>query len=246
MEKKSKGIISKLIFGALIFGEIASIFVLMKMYVYMESQAIGPSNGKPYLVSALGMGILISFTIYSYKAIIKQRNLYSELEKCLLEELSKGNIETSDKQEENRNSYKRDILSMMVDNARRIKSYFSISIAQEIASYIISIFCAVSGVIIIFYSIFVALNNEEIEVAVISIVSGAITEAVAGMVLLIHNKSAEQLNYYYKALHENEKFLSAINLADKLDDTEKKEMYMEIIKAQIRSNEENKETENRG
>lgn len=97
--------------------------------------------------------------------------------------------------------------------------------------------------IIIFYSIFVALNNEEIEVVVISIVSGAITEAVAGMVLLIHNKSAEQLNYYYKALHENEKFLSAINLADKLGDAEKIEMYMEIIKTQINGKEENKENE---
>lgn len=124
MEKKSKGMISKLIFGVLIFGEIAAIFVLMKMYVYMELQTIGPSNGKPYLVSALGMGILISFTIYSYKAIIKQRNLYSELEKCLLEEFSKDNTSTSDKQVENRNSYKRDILSMMVDNARRIKAIF--------------------------------------------------------------------------------------------------------------------------
>ena len=62
------------------------------------------------------------------------------------------------------------------------------------------------------------------------------------MVLWIHNKSALQLNYYYDALHENEKFLSAINMADKLSKEKKEEMYIEIIRKQIAFHEKDNST----
>lgn len=71
------------------------------------------------------------------------------------------------------------------------------------------------------------------EVSIIAAVSGAITDIASVIVLGIHNKSALQLNYYYDALHENEKLLSAINMADKLNTDKREEIYMEIIRKQI-------------
>ena len=80
-------------------------------------------------------------------------------------------------------------------------------------------------------SLYAIFKIDDMQFAIIGIVGETITELIAGIVLVIHNKSALQLNYYYDALHENEKFLSAINLVDKLEDTEKTQMYIEVIRA---------------
>ena len=63
--------------------------------------------------------------------------------------------------------------------------------------------------------------------------SGSISELISGTVFWVHNKSALQLNHYYDALHENEKFLSAVNIADKLSPEKKEEVLIEIIHKQI-------------
>ena len=82
-------------------------------------------------------------------------------------------------------------------------------------------------------AIYGIIDNEHLKVSIIAAASGAITEIASVVVLGIHNKSALQLNYYYDALHENEKLLSAINMADKLNADKREEMYMEIIRKQI-------------
>lgn len=74
---------------------------------------------------------------------------------------------------------------------------------------------------------------KNIAVSVISLVSGSISELISGTIFWVHNKSALQLNHYYDALHENEKFLSAIKIADKLSDEKREEVLIEIIHKQI-------------
>lgn len=74
---------------------------------------------------------------------------------------------------------------------------------------------------------------KNVSVSVISLISGSISELISGTVFWVHNKSALQLNHYYDALHENEKFLSAVNTADKLSDEKREEILMEIIYKQI-------------
>lgn len=142
---------------------------------------------------------------------------------------------------------KKDILALMKDNTQEIKEYFEISKKQEKTSYWISISCAVLGIVMLICSIIALFMSEDKEITAITIVGGAITEFVSGVVLWIHNKSAMQLNYYYDALHENETFLSAINLADSLEKENKEQMYMEIIKRQVSGkslkNKENRDIE---
>lgn len=74
---------------------------------------------------------------------------------------------------------------------------------------------------------------KNIAVSVISLVSGSISELISGTIFWVHNKSALQLNHCYDALHENEKFLSAIKIADKLSDEKREEVLIEIIHKQI-------------
>ncbi len=124
-----------------------------------------------------------------------------------------------------------DILAEMLKNHIEIKEYFRISKNQSKFSFYFSIVSSVVGIIVVIIAASGIATFKGI--SIIAALCGAITEIISGIVLWIHNKSALQLNYYYDSLHENEKFLSAVNIADKLSEGKKEDMYIEIIRKQI-------------
>lgn len=126
-----------------------------------------------------------------------------------------------------------DILAEMLKNHIEIKEYFKISKKQSKFSFYFSIVSSVVGIVVVIIAASGMVIFKSAGISIIAAVSGAITEIISGIVLWIHNKSALQLNYYYDSLHENEKFLSAVNIADKLSEEKKEEMYIEIIRKQI-------------
>lgn len=115
-----------------------------------------------------------------------------------------------------------DILAEMLKNHIEIKEYFRISKNQSKFSFYFSIVSSVVGIIVVIVAASGIVLFKSLGISIIAAVSGAITEIISGIVLWIHNKSALQLNYYYDSLHENEKFLSAVNIADKLSEEKKK------------------------
>lgn len=127
---------------------------------------------------------------------------------------------------------KKDILAQMLDNNDEIKEYFKISKKQAKLSFWISVIACAVGMFMLGLAIYGAIVVNDFKIAIIGTISGAITEVISGTVLWVHNKSALQLNHYYDALHQNEKFLSAINMADKLSEARREEMYIEIIRKQ--------------
>ena len=121
----------------------------------------------------------------------------------------------------------------MLKNHIEIKEYFRISKNQSKFSFYFSIISSVIGIIVVIIAASGMMVFKNLGISIIAAASGAITEIISGIVLWIHNKSALQLNYYYDSLHENEKFLSALNIADKLSEEKRENMYMEIIRKQI-------------
>ncbi|RKI37097.1 hypothetical protein D7V86_24960 [bacterium D16-51] len=124
----------------------------------------------------------------------------------------------------------------MLKNNDETTDYFRISKKQAHSSFWFSIIACIIGILMICLSLYSVFVIKNMQFAIVGITGGTITELIAGTVLVIHNKSALQLNYYYDALHENEKILSAINLADKLDKESRRKMYKEIIRVQICNN----------
>lgn len=156
------------------------------------------------------------------------------------EKLNSINNSTSEKNKEGNETKKSeelingsDILAEMLRNHIEIKEYFKISKNQSKFSFYFSIISSVIGIIVVIIAASGIVVFKDLGISIIAAVSGAITEIISGIVLWIHNKSALQLNYYYDSLHENEKFLSAVNIADKLSEEKKEDMYIEIIRKQI-------------
>lgn len=60
---------------------------------------------------------------------------------------------------------------------------------------------------------------------------------IAGTALVVYRSSLAQLNHYHKALHEDERFLSSVNLLGKFTEDEMRDnMLQEIIRSEIQMN----------
>lgn len=191
------------------------------------------------LTSLIGViATLVEFVNY-YKEMTEKRYfkyreyLVRELENDIVKDNQKSHEKIKSKSDEIISLDKKDIMALMLKNHDEINEYFKISKSQAKVAFWLSVIACVFGLAALFFGIYSAILLNNVEVSIISIVSGAVSEVIAATVFWVHNKSALQLNHYYNALHENEKFLSAVNMADKLGEDNREKMIMEIIRNQI-------------
>ena len=150
-------------------------------------------------------------------------------------------------QEENNEKEKSyvDALKLMRSNLKDINEYYTWSKTQAKITFWVAIIMCISGFFLIIAAVIIQfLKEPNIMVSIFAAIGGIITEFISGTIFVIYRHSLSQLNHYHKALHEDERFLSNVNLAVHFSSEElKDEMLKEIIQGEIQMNLENtKET----
>ncbi|MGB8454015.1 MAG: hypothetical protein WCD89_17015 [Anaerocolumna sp.] len=126
------------------------------------------------------------------------------------------------------------ILELMSINMKEIKDYYVLSKNMAKSSFRLSLSMCLLGFTLIASTILsIFILDVNLGSAIVPAIGGAIVEVVAGTSLFVYRQSLDQLNKYYEALHENERFLSVVNLADKMTFEKKDDVYMEIIRSQL-------------
>ena len=121
-----------------------------------------------------------------------------------------------------------DIFKLLYKNVRESTEYYIISKRQANKSFTLAIISCVFGVVIYICGfLIVAILNKDI--AIFTTIAGTVVELVAGLSFWMYSKSLKQLNEYHRRLSSTEKYLTAIQMADKLESTEKNNMYRWII-----------------
>lgn len=123
---------------------------------------------------------------------------------------------------ENRESEDQPSVELMVYNLRALYRNISWGRKQAKIALVFGITLSVCGLFV--YCLPLIMHNKEgnlnpdIASSVISpLVGGTIAELIAATAIVIYSRSIKQLNYYHKALHENERFLTSINIIRGLD-----------------------------
>lgn len=144
------------------------------------------------------------------------------------------NIMTKQIKENNANDINENTLKLMSLNMAEIREFYSLSKAMAKKSFVLAVTMCVLGFGIILLTIF-ALFFTDITFmeSIVPVIGGSVVEVIAGTSLIVYKKSLEQLNQYYEALHNNERYLSLVNLVDKLTDDKKDETYINIINSQL-------------
>lgn len=132
----------------------------------------------------------------------------------------------------NRDSF--NIIDLMLLNMKEIKEYYVLSKKMAKRSFALSVVFSILGFCIIATSI-IAIFVTDVSIAetLIPVIGGTVIELIAGTTLVVYKKSLEQLNHYYNSLHNNERFLSLVNLVDKMSKDKKDETYLNIINSQL-------------
>ncbi|MCL2109482.1 MAG: hypothetical protein FWH20_09095 [Oscillospiraceae bacterium] len=128
----------------------------------------------------------------------------------------------------------KNILELMFDNMEEIRDYFSISKRHAKLSFWLAIINCLVGVVLLSLSVYYALTNPSVTPAVIAASAGAVSELFAATSLVVHQKSLTQLNHYYNALHNNEMFLSTVNLVSNLTLDKQDDILIEIIRNELK------------
>lgn len=130
----------------------------------------------------------------------------------------------------------KDIMELMFENMKEIKDYYTISKKQATKSFTLAVWLCIIGFIFIIASIvLITIFKTSIAVSIIPGIAGSVIELIAGTALVVYKTSLEQLNNYYESLHNNERFLSLVNLVSKLSDKKQDEAYLNIINTELQN-----------
>ena len=123
-------------------------------------------------------------------------------------------------------------------NLEDIKEFYTWSQKQAKASFILAVSMCISGFVLMVVAILLpVVFRLSFQMSIIPAVGGAITEVIAGTALIVYRNSLSQLNHYHKALHEDERFLSSVNLLGKFSTVgARDDMLREIIRSEIQMN----------
>ena len=172
--------------------------------------------------------------IENYYNDLRQKILQAEIDSQVLN--TENNSQVENKEKEISQYENRDIIELMIANMKEINEYYVLSKKMTKDSFVLAVCMCIGGFFIISTSvIFILLNNIDAIQAILPIISGAVIEAIAATTLIVYKKSLEQLNRYYDALHDNEIFLSAVNLANKISYEKRDDTYNYIIKTKLES-----------
>lgn len=132
-------------------------------------------------------------------------------------------------------SYK-DALELIKLNLSNINEYYIWSQKQAKSAFNAAIATCSVGFLLVVAAVLIPIVKQDFNstISFISFLGGAITEVIGGTIFFVYRKSLTQLNYYHKALHEDQRFLSSVNLINKFHDKNAgDEMLKEIIQSAI-------------
>jgi len=131
------------------------------------------------------------------------------------------------------------VLSIIADLMEKMGGYYDWSKKQaKIICWVAVGSCIAGALIIVAAFVLSILRLFSFEQTLVTAISGMITEVFSGTTLIVYRSSVKQLNYYHKSLHEDQRFLCAVDLSWRLSkDIERDKMLATIIKSALKINE---------
>lgn len=136
--------------------------------------------------------------------------------------------ETEDIVKDIQNQPDYDVFKLLYKNVRESTEYYIISKRQANKSFILAIVSCVLGVIVYICGFLIVAFWDK-NITLLTTISGTVVELIASLSFWMYSKSLKQLNEYHRRLSSTEKYLTAIQMADKLESPEKYNMYRWII-----------------
>lgn len=248
MMKNSKGKSSRTI-SMITLTLAIEMFAILFILLYFTERPFNMGEDRSENIIAMILGIIsVSLALYalltSYLSVMKkrQRDDNDEELKSYSERLKQAIIPEEldqERREEFGSEEKKEIdaLGRMMINLEDIKEFYTWSQQQAKASFALAVAMCISGFVLMIVAIILPVFRLDFQLSILPAIGGVITELIAGTALVVYRNSLSQLNHYHKALHEDERFLSSVNLIGKFSTVDiQDDMLREIIRSEIQMN----------
>ena len=129
----------------------------------------------------------------------------------------------------------KDIISLMLNNMSELREYYVINKRQANRVFNATLTaCVMGGIIFIIGSIVAFWGGQK--VSFYTTISGCVVELISGLFFWLYKRTIDQLNLYHERLGSTEKYLTAVQLVDKMSEQEKDSMYRYIIEMMLIDN----------
>ena len=129
----------------------------------------------------------------------------------------------------------KDIISLMLKNMSELREYYVINKRQANRVFNATLTaCVMGGTIFIIGSIVAFWGGQK--VSFYTTISGCVVELISGLFFWLYKRTIDQLNLYHERLGSTEKYLTAVQLVDKMSEQEKDSMYRYIIEMMLIDN----------
>lgn len=127
-----------------------------------------------------------------------------------------------------------DVFKLLYKNVRESTEYYIISKKQTNKSFMLAIISCIFGVMI-YVGGFIVVSFFDKNIIILSTISGTVVEVLSGLSFSLYIKCIKQLREYHKSLRSTEKYLTSIQMADKMSETGREEIYEWLIKNVMRA-----------
>ena len=122
-----------------------------------------------------------------------------------------------------------DVLTLMIKNVGELREYYVINKQQARNSFSAALFISILGFILFASGVLISYFSNSNNIIQYSTISGAIVEIIAGLFFWLYSKATKQINIFHRSLLDTEKFLTAIQLVEKVTTEQRNESYKLII-----------------
>lgn len=122
------------------------------------------------------------------------------------------------------------VLSIILLNLAKIKGYYDWSKTQAIITFFIAAGSCVVGILLmVFAFVYSVTGKVALDKTIITAIGGLVTELFAGTTLIVYKSSLKQMNFYHKSLHEDQRFLAAVDLLCRFSNDKNRDKMLQTI-----------------
>ena len=127
------------------------------------------------------------------------------------------------------------VIELMVKNVAELREYYVISKQQANKAFSSALLVCFLGFIVFISGIFISYISNQ-NVIIFTTISGGIVEIVSGLFFWLYKNSIHQLNIYHERLGTTEKYLTAMQLIEKMSPDKKDNNYRYLIEVMLIDN----------
>lgn len=122
------------------------------------------------------------------------------------------------------------VIDLMIKNVAELREYYIISKQQANKAFSSALLISILGFVVFISGIIISYFSGQ-NIIAFTTIAGSVVEVISGLFFFLYKSSLTQLNIYHERLGSTEKYLTAMQLIEKMSDDKKDENYRFLMES---------------